>query len=155
MSIFSQYCVTPGAHPVMTSSTEHEKAIAITISLLKHKSPRTVQLLKDLLTFIPNPNHIKSVLTTAVIQLIYTCPQSALWLFQHPEVVAPEVQVREIIVQEVTRKILSLGYTSKDFRFTADHGLEMSHDSKQALLSYQASLTEEPVLNLIQSLLSL
>ena len=45
-----------------TTPSRNEKAVTIAISLLKHKSPKTVQTLKNFLTFIPNPNHVKAVL---------------------------------------------------------------------------------------------
>lgn len=136
----------------MTFSPSYEKAVAIAISLLKHKNPQTTQTLKDLLTFIPNPNHIKNVLTTAVIELIDKCPQAALWLFQNPEVIEPEIRVKEIIAQELTRKIVSWGYTAKDFRFTPDYALEMSDDAQRSLLSHP-SPTDEPALFLVRALL--
>ncbi len=139
-------------HSTMTSSPNHEKAIAIAISLLKHKNPQTTQTLKDLLTFIPNPNHVKNVLTTAVIELIDKCPQAALWLFQNPEVIEPEIRVKEIIAQELTRKIVSWGYTAKDFHFTTDYALEMSDDAQRSLLSQSFAL-DEPALLLVRALL--
>lgn len=156
MSLYSQALISPkSAFNGMTSSPDHEKAISIAISLLKRKNPQTVQTLKNLLTFIPNPNHVKAILTTAVTRLIYTCPQSALWLFQHPDVLEPKIQVREIIAQELTRKVLSWGYRLEDFYFTADHHLEMSEDTKRSLLSQQPEAVDEPVLTLIRALLML
>ncbi|HEY9658311.1 MAG TPA: hypothetical protein V6C65_07660, partial [Allocoleopsis sp.] len=99
----------------MLTSSDNEKAVTIAISLLKQKSPKNIQTLKDLLTFIPNPNHIKAILKTAVIEIVHSCPQSALWLFQNAEVLEPEIQVREVIIQELTNTLRVWGYTSEEF----------------------------------------
>jgi hypothetical protein len=132
----------------------NEKATTIAISLLKHKSPQTIQTLKNLLTFIPNPNHVKEILTTAVIDLIHTSPQSALWLFQHSEVLEPEIQVKDIIAQELTNEVLSWGYTLEDFHFTADHNLEISEGTKRSLLSHHSFSVDKASLMLIHALLT-
>lgn len=139
----------------MPSSLDREKAIAIAVNLLKRENPRIVQSLKDLLTFIPNPNYTKDVLEAAIIKLIYTHPQSALWLFQHPEVVEPQIQVREVIAQELTQTLLSWGYTLKDFRFTADYYLEMSESLKNSLLTCQQEAPDQAVVALVINLLML
>lgn len=137
----------------MSTISENEKAVKIAVSLLKHKSPQTVQTLKDLLTFIPNPNHVKEVLTSAVIKLVHHCPQSALWLFQHPEVLAPEIQVREIIIQELTQKLYAWGYTSDDFYFTDDDQLEVDNATKYSLYAEPANSAETAAMVLIRALL--
>lgn len=137
----------------MVPSPIHEKAIAIAMSLLQQKNPQAIQTLKDLLTFIPNPNHTKEILTTAVVRLIYTCPESILWLFQHPEVVAPEIQVRDIVAQELTRILCSWGYALESFHFTSERYLVMQEDSRQLLLSGKNIPVNEPILILIRSLL--
>ncbi len=137
----------------MSTSSENGKAVKIAVSLLKRKSPQTIQTLKNLLTFIPNPNHIKDVLTTAVIELIHSCPESAFWLFQHPEVLEPEMHVRDIIIQELTSKFYDWGYTSDDFHFTADQQLEINETTKSSLLSHNSSPVDETSLTLIQTLL--
>jgi hypothetical protein len=139
----------------MISTTDKEKAIAIAISLLKHKNPQTVQMLKDLLTFIPNPNHVKEVLAAAVIHLVHTCPKSALWLFFHPDVLAPEIQARDIIAAEITCKILSWGYSLEDFHFTADNCLEVTKAAQQSLLSTRPNPEDESIFALIRALLML
>lgn len=139
----------------MISTPDKEKAIAIAISLLKHKNPQTVQMLKDLLTFIPNPNHIKEVLAVAVIRLVHSCPKSALWLFRYPGVLAPEIQARDIIAAEVTCKILSWGYSLEDFHFTNDNYLEVTEAAQQSLLSIRPNLNDELIFALIRALLML
>jgi hypothetical protein len=106
--------------------SRHEKAVTIAISLLKHKSPETVQTLKNFLTFIPNPNHVKAVLTAAVIDLVYHSPRTAAWLFQHPEVLAPEIDVREIIALTLTQTVRDWGYAPRDFYFDDDYQLFMN-----------------------------
>lgn len=131
----------------------NRKAVTIAISLLKRKSPQTIQTLKNLLTFIPNPNHIKDVLIAAVIELVHTCPQTALWLFQYPEVLEPEIQVRDIIIQELTNQFYAWGYTSNDFHFTDDQHLEISEATKFSLLSCKPSSVDIAPLTLIQALL--
>ncbi|MBI4785331.1 MAG: hypothetical protein HY785_29105 [Oscillatoriophycideae cyanobacterium NC_groundwater_1537_Pr4_S-0.65um_50_18] len=138
----------------MNPSLDREKAIAIAVNLLKHKSPRLVQALKDLLTFIPNPGYTKDVLEAAVVKLIYACPESALWLFQHPEVLTPHIQAREIIAQELTQSLLSWGYTLENFGFTADYALEMSEDMKRSLLDCQRE-PDKAAVELISNLLLL
>jgi hypothetical protein len=143
------------AHTTMNPSLDREKAIAIAVNLLKHRSPRLVQSLKDLLTFVPNPDYSKDILEAAVIKLIYTCPESALWLFQHPKVLAPHIQARKIIAQEVTQSLLSWGYTLENFRFTTDYFLEMSEDMKSSLLTCQQETPDTAVVGLIIDLLLL
>lgn len=137
----------------MTSSFDHGKAILIAMSLLKSENPQAIQKLKDLLTFFGNSKQVNNILTTTVLRLIYTSPPSALWLFRHPDILAPEVKVREIVAQELTRKILSWGYTLEDFYFTSDSHLEMSKDIQRSLFSKQQDTEDELVLALIRALL--
>lgn len=139
----------------MTPSLDREKAIAIAVNLLKHRSPRLAQALKDLLTFIPNPNYTKDILEAAVIKLVHTCPESALWLFQHPEVLAPHIQVRKIMAQELTRNLLSWGYKTEKFHFTADYSLAMSEKLKSSLLACQQEAPNKAIVTLIVNLLEL
>lgn len=139
----------------MNSSLDREKAIAIAVNLLKHRSPRLVQALKDLLTFIPNPNYTKDILEAAVVKLIYTCPESALWLFQNPEVLAPHIQSRKIIAQELTQSLLSWGYTRENFRFTTDYFLKINENLRSSLLTCQHEIPNQAVATLISSLLLL
>ncbi len=138
---------------VMNSSPDREKAIAIAVNLLKHKSLRLTQVLKDLLTFFQNPNYTKEVLEAAVIKLIYTCPESAVWLFQHPEVLAPHIRAREIIAQELTQNLLNCGYTAADFCFMNDYSLEISEAFKSKLQSYQQEPLNQDIFALITLLL--
>lgn len=139
----------------MTSEISHEQAILLTTNLLRRQNSQTVKTLQDLLTFIPNPNHVKEILTAAVIRLIYSSPQSTMWLFQNPEVVEPQIQVRETIAQELAHKLLSWGYKLEDFHFTAERELAMSEAAKHSLLSYQPIPSDEPVLILVRALLLL
>jgi hypothetical protein len=134
--------------------SHNDKAVMIAVSLLKRKNSPHIQTLKRLLTFIPNPNHIKDVLKTAVLELIYTCPQSALWLYQHPEVLEPEIQVREIIAEELQRKLLDWGYTPDDFYFTVYPELEVSESAKTDLLFSKPVPTDEAPLTLIRALIN-
>lgn len=148
-----QPCSPQSGCTTMTPSLDREKVIAIAVNLLKHESPRIVQALKDLLTFVPNPNYTRDVLEAAIVKLIYTYPQSALWLFQHPEVVEPQIQVREIIAQELTRNLLAWGYTLEDFRFTGDYSLEVSENLKSNLPACQQEPSDQAVVALITNLL--
>lgn len=136
----------------MTSSY-NELAIIVAISLLKRKNPENIQTLKSFLTFIPNPNHIKNVLATAVIELIETHSQSAFWLFQYPELLEPEIQVREIIANELTKKLLSWGYKPEDFYFTNNYTLVINESKKCSLLSQRPLPDDEAYFTLIHSLL--
>lgn len=126
----------------MSTPSNHGQAIAIAISLLKRHNPHTIQTLKNLLTFIPNPNHIRKILTTAVIELVDNCPQSALWLFQHPDVLEPEIDVREIIAKELTAKLLSWGYTANDFNFTDDYTLKINEATQNHLCPHMQPLED-------------
>lgn len=135
------------------STSSHEKAITIAVSLLKTNNSQTIQTLKDLLTFIPNPNHIKNVLASAVIELVYTYPESAFWLFQNPEALQSQIDVKQLIAEELTNKLLSWGYTLNDFYFTTDYKLEVTEAIRQHFFRDEYTFTNEAVLILIRSLL--
>ena len=102
---------------------------------------------------MPNPNNIKRALITAVIRLTHTCSRTTLWLYQHPQVLEPDIQVKEIIVQEVTDKLLAWGYTSEDFYFTSEYVLVTTENTRQSLLSSSPSFQDEPIFALIRVLL--
>lgn len=156
MPLCSRRFVSPNSADItMPLSLDSGKAIAIAVSLLKHENPKTIQALKDLLTFIPNPNQVKDILTTAVQRLIYISPQSALWLFQHPELLEPEIRVSEIVAQELIGKLISWGYQLDNIYFTPDYQLKVNESTKQSLLSHQVEASDEPILTLIRSLLIL
>ncbi|HEY9647643.1 MAG TPA: hypothetical protein V6C88_14805 [Chroococcidiopsis sp.] len=142
----------PSLEHAMIPSADDENAIAIAISLLKLKNPRIIQKLKDLLTFIPNPNRVKNILEIAVIRLVHSCPQSALWLFENPEILEPDVQVRKIIAQELTRTVRSWGDGLETIQFTADYHLDLSDAAHDSLLSYQPKSTDISVLTLLYAL---
>jgi hypothetical protein len=155
MPPYSHQCFV-GVHPTSTRmpSSDNDKAVMIAVSLLKRKNPPNIQTLKQFLTFIPNPNHIKDVLKTAVLELIYTCPSSAFWLYQHPEVLEPEIQVREIIAEELRRKLLDWGYTPDDFYFAANPILEVRDGAKANLVCPETTPADKAALTLIYALLS-
>ncbi|PZV00674.1 MAG: hypothetical protein DCF32_17170 [Leptolyngbya sp.] len=138
----------------MIPSPDNEKAIAIAITLLKRKSPQNIQTLKNLLTFIPNPNHINTVLAIAVMRLIYICPKSAFWLFENPQLLEPEVNVRAIIIRELMPKVLSWGYPKENFHITDDYRLDVSDDTKHALLLHRPEPADESMFMLLCALLS-
>lgn len=138
----------------MIPSPDNEKAIAIAVSLLKHKSPQTIQTLKDLLTFIPNPNHANNVLEIAVNRLIHSCPKSAFWLFQNPRLLAPEVNVRAIILQELMPKLLTWGYPRENFHIADDYRLDVNDDTRHTLLLHQPEPADEAIFMLLCALLS-
>lgn len=145
---------TSSNHASNHTSSNNEKAVTIAISLLKHENPATIQTLKNLLTFIPNPNHVKDVLKTAVIELVHRFPKSALWLFQHPDVLEPDIQVRKIIAQELINKFCAWGYNSDDFHLTTDCRLEINETTKLSLLSHHFPPVDPDSLALIQTLLT-
>lgn len=130
-----------------------ERATVIAVSLLKLRDLKPIQLLKDLLTFIPNPGHIRAILTHAVVKVVDDDPQSALWLFQHLDVLEPEIQVKAVIVQALTQKLYALGYTSHDVRVTDDYHLNFSEAAIHILRS-QSDPDQEDVITLIQALSS-
>lgn len=148
-----QYFVGVQSMSTRIISSDNDKAVMIAVSLLKRKHPPTIQTLKKFLTFIPNPNHIKNILKTAVLKLIYTCPHSAFWLYQHPEVLEPEIQVREIIAEELRHKLLAWGYAPDDFCFATSSMLEVREGDKTALISPKTP-ADEAVLTLIHALLT-
>ncbi len=126
----------------------------VAVSLLKLRNPDNIQKLKQLLTFIPNPNHVKNVLKTAVLELIYVCPQSAFWLYQNSEVLEPEIKAREVIADELKQQLLDWGYTTDDFHFTPDQKLEINENAKEDLFSPQKISANKSVLMLLRALLS-
>lgn len=155
LSLGSRDCASPQfVSTAMISSPDNEKAIAIAVSLLKHKSPKNIQTLKDLLTFIPNPNRVNDILEIAVMRLIHVSPKSAFWLFQNPQLLAPEVNVREVITRELMPKILSWGYPKEHFHIADDYRLNVSDDTKRALLLHHPEAADKSIFMLICELLS-
>lgn len=148
-----QYFVGVQSMSTRMISSDNDKAVMIAVSLLKRKHPPTIQTLKNFLTFIPNPNHIKNILKTAVVELIYTCPHSAFWLYQHPEVLEPEIQVREIIAEELQHKLLAWGYTPDDFYFATSPMLAVRDGDKATLVAPETP-ADKAVLTLLHALLS-
>lgn len=115
-------------------SQDFEMTISIAISLLKDQNVNNLVILKNFLSFIPNPNHIKEVLTKAVQSVVNTCPQTTLWLLQHPHCLEPEVNVKNVIHQEISHKLLHLGLTLEDFTFDSEGYLLLPDAFKQELL---------------------
>lgn len=117
-----------------TYSQDFEVTINIAIALLKDKNVNNLSILKNFLSFIPNPNHIKQVLIKAVQAVVNTCPQTTLWLLQHPHCLEPEVNVRDVIHQEISNKLLFLGLTLEDFTFDSEGYLILADSLKAELL---------------------
>ncbi|WP_254173032.1 hypothetical protein [Planktothrix pseudagardhii] len=117
-----------------TYSQDFEVTINIAIALLKDKNVNNLSILKNFLSFIPNPNHIKEVLIKAVQAVVNTCPQTTLWLLQHPHCLEPEVNVRDVIHQEISNKLLFLGLTLEDFTFDSEGYLVFPDSFKTELL---------------------
>lgn len=134
--------------------SSNQKAITIAISLLKRNNPKTIETLKNLLTFIPNPNHVNGVLKTAVVELVYSSPHSAYWLFQHPELLEPELQVQEIILTEVINTLVAWGCASDEVSITAEQRLQMDDAVLDRLRSQCATPADEAVLTLVILLMS-
>jgi hypothetical protein len=156
LSLYPQLRVIPEfVPPTMLTLADREPVIAIAVRLLTQQNAPAVQTLKALLTLIPHPEPVKEVLTAAVLRLVQTYPKTALWLFRHPDVLAPEIQARGIIAQALTRKALAWGYTLADFHFTAHYALEVTEATRQALLSAQPHPDEESTFALIRVLLAI
>lgn len=102
-----------------------QKAVTVAVSLLKRNNPKTIETLKNLLTFIPNPKQVSYILKTAVAELVYSCPHSVYWLFQRPALLEPELQVRESVLAEVSHRLITWGYTSKEFQVTSEQCLHI------------------------------
>lgn len=111
-----------------------EITINIAITLLRDKNLKNLVILKNFLTFIPNPNHVKEVLTKAVQEVVNSCPETTHWLLQHPHCLEPEVKVKDVIHQEISNKFLSLGLTLEEFSFDAKGYLVLPDSLKQAFL---------------------
>lgn len=115
-------------------SQDFEMTINIAIALLKDQNVNNLSILKNFLSFIPNPNHIKEILTKAVQAVVNTCPQTTLWLLQHPHCLEPEVNVKDVIHQEISNKLLFLGLTLEDFTFDSEGYLVLPDSFKPELL---------------------
>lgn len=136
------------------SSLDPEKAVSIAILLLKHRSEQKVERLQALLTYTAHPERAAEILTTAVIRLVHTCPRTALWLFQHPRILEPAIQTREIVAWELTRELLSRGYSPEDFSFTPERDLETSENFRRSLFADRTAGADTPVFALIRALLA-
>ncbi|VXD23080.1 hypothetical protein PL8927_760267 [Planktothrix serta PCC 8927] len=111
-----------------------EITINIAITLLRDRNLKNLIILKNFLTFIPNPNHIKEVLTKAVQEVVNSCPETTHWLLQHPHCLESEVKVKDVIHQEISNKFLSLGLTLEEFSFDSKGYLVLPDSLKQAFL---------------------
>ncbi len=112
-----------------------EITINIAITLLRDKNLKNLVILKNFLTFIPNPNHIKEVLTKAVQEVVNSCPETTHWLLQHPHCLEPEVKVQDVIHQEIANKFISLGLTLEEFSFDSKGYLVLPDSLKQVFLN--------------------
>lgn len=130
-----------------------EKAVMISVSLLKRQNPDSFSTLKNLLTFIPNPLDIQEVWRRSICEIMKTSPQTCYWLFQNPDCLKPEVDVREIIITELSEKLLSWGLTSEEFRFNSEGQLEMAPEIEIKIIKSDQVATEETILALIYFLL--
>jgi hypothetical protein len=112
-----------------------EITINIAITLLRDKNLKNLVILKNFLTFIPNPNHIKEVLTKAVQEVVNSCPETTHWLLQHPHCLEPEIKVQNVIYHEISNKFISLELTLEEFSFDSQGYLVLPDSLKQAFLN--------------------
>lgn len=130
-----------------------EKAVIICVSLLKHQNLESLSTLKNLLTFIPNPSDVQEVWRRAINEIINTSPQTSYWLFEHPNCLKPEVNVREIMIQKLSQTLLSWGLSSEEFYFNSEGKLEVNHATRNRLITPRQVSHDEAIVALIYSLL--
>ena len=130
-----------------------EKGVVISVSLLKRQNFESLSTLKNLLTFIPNPVDIQEVLKKAICSIIYTSPQTSYWLFQHPDCLSPQVNVREIIIEELSEKLLSWGLSPEEFHFNSEGRLRIKSEYVNQFIKPREFSPDEAILGLIYVLM--
>lgn len=130
-----------------------EKGVMISVSLLKRQNLASFSTLKNLLTFIPNPLDIQEVWRRSICEVMNTSPQTCYWLFQNPDCLKPEINVRDIIIEELSKKLLSWGLSSEDFRFNSEGQLEIEPEIEIKIINSRQAAAEETILTLIYFLL--
>lgn len=128
-----------------------EKGVLISVSLLKLRNLESLSTLKNLLTFIPNPVDIQEVLRQAICSIIHTSPQTSYWLFQHPDCLSPQVNnVREVIIEELSEKLLSWGLSPEEFHFNSEGRLRINCACGNPFIKFSP---DEAILGLISVLI--
>jgi hypothetical protein len=121
----------------MATPEEQARFIRIAVELLQTQNPRAIVMLKDFLTCIPSPTSIRSILATAVAELIDISPTTLCWLLQHPEYLQPEVNVVKVVTQTLINRLIGLGFISgQDFDLSVDRTFEVSEAAKVALTNH-------------------
>lgn len=126
-----------------------EKGVVISVSLLKRQNLESLSTLKNLLTFIPNPVEIQEVLRQAICTIIHTSPQTSYWLFQHPDCLSPQVNVREVIIEELSEKLLSWGLSPEEFYFNSEGELRINSTCINQFIKPREISSDEAILDLI------
>ena len=131
-----------------------EKGVMISVSLLKCQNLESLSTLKNLLTFIPNPVDIQEVLRQAICNIIYTSPQTSYWLFQHPDCLSPQIKnIREVIIEELSKKLLSWGLSPEEFHFNSEGRLRINSPCVNQFIKSREISSDEAILGLISVLI--
>lgn len=130
-----------------------EKAVIISTSLLKRQNLESLSILKNLLTFIPNPHDIQKVWKIAICHLVNTCPQSSYWLFQNPDCLKPDINVREVIIEELSQKLLSWDLSPEEFYFNSEGRLIINSPKASQFIAPRELSCDQAVLALISFLI--
>lgn len=127
--------------PVMATPEERKRCVRVAIELLQTRDLRAISMLKDFLTYIPNPFSIKEILTSAVIELVSSAPITVCWLLDRPECLQPEIDVTQIVIQTLFDRLINLGFIQgQDFYIGANQTLAVSETAKLALFTQSQRL---------------
>lgn len=127
--------------PIMATPEERKRCVRVAVELLQTRDLRAVAMLKDFLTYIPNPLSIREILTTALIELISSSPITICWLLDQPECLQPEVDITQIVIQALSNRLISLGFIQgQDFYVGAGQKFAVSEAAKLALFTQSQML---------------
>lgn len=133
---------------------DSEITLDMVVQIIKDRNLNNLEMMKNFLTYIPNPNHIKVLLTKAVTRVINSCPQTTRWLWQNANCLEPEVNVKSMIHQEISNQLLGLGISSEEFRLDSEGYLILPNSLKKKLLNRVEFVDFDDNLRLILSLLN-
>lgn len=138
---------------IYNNSNDDEITLNIIILVIKDQNVNHLKVLKNFLSYIPNPNHVKALLTKGVKRVINSCPETTRWLWKNPDCLEPEIKVQSIIHQEVSHQILALGISLEEIIFDSEGYLIFPNGFKKELLNRAKSVHLDDNLRLILSLI--
>lgn len=110
----------------MCTPQEFEQNVALSATLLQSQNAKTIQRLKDLLTFTRSPTRIREVLTAAIERLIASSPETICWLLANSDALQPEVNVTEVVTWKLIQTLLAQGYLpEEDFQIDSFGQLQL------------------------------